>query len=80
MVATWRNNEKKIDKIQSMSSRRFNVNDEAGMKFKVRFSSGKEAETEPLYFTRAVKVIAAISGDGVEVRYDWTFQTLLDAF
>jgi hypothetical protein len=53
-----------------MSSHRFSVNDEAAMKFKVRYSSGREVETEPLYFTSGIKVIATISSDGVEVRYD----------
>lgn len=70
VVATWRSNEKKIGRIQSMSSHRFSVNDEAAMKFKVRYASGKEVETEPLYFTSGIKVIATISSDGVEVRYD----------
>lgn len=70
VVATWRSNEKQIGRIQSMSSHRFSVDDEAAMTFKVRYTSGKEVESEPLYFTRGIKVIATISSAGIEVRYD----------
>jgi len=70
VVATWRNNEKKIGEIRSMSSHRFSVNDEAAINFKVRYTSGREVETEPVYFTCGIKVIATISSDGVKVRYD----------
>jgi len=70
VVATWRSNEKQIGKIQSMSSYRFSVNDETAMKFKVRYASGREVESEPQYFTSGIKVIATISSDGIEVRYD----------
>lgn len=70
VVATWRSNEKQIGRIQSMSSYRFSVNDEAAMKFRVRYASGREVESEPLYFTSGIKVIATISSDGIEIRYD----------
>jgi hypothetical protein len=70
VVAVWRNNEKKIGRIPSMSSHRFSVEDEAAMQFRVRYASGRVVETEPLYFTSGIKVIATISSDGVIVRYD----------
>ena len=46
------------------------VDDEAAMKFAVRFSSGREFETEPMYFGSGTKVIVTITSDGVEVHYD----------
>jgi hypothetical protein len=70
VVVAWRSTEKQIGSIPSKSSRRFTVDDEAAMRFKVRYASGKEVETEPLYFTSGTKVIATISSDGVAVRYD----------
>lgn len=71
VIATWRSNEKQIGEIQSMSSHRFSVNDEAAMKFKVRYASGKEVESEPVYFTSGIKIIGTISNDGIDVRYDF---------
>ena len=70
VVASWRDQEKKIMKIEPMSSHRFSIDDEAAMKFRVRFAGGREVETEPLYFTSGIKVIARISSEGVEVSYD----------
>lgn len=70
IVAAWRYKEKQIGSIESMSSHRFSVNDEAAMKFKVRYASGKEIDTEPMYFTSGIKVIVIISSDGIDVRYD----------
>ena len=70
VVAKWRSTEKNIDKIESKSSYRFSVDDEAAIMFKVRYGGGKEIETEPLYFTSGIKVIAEITRDGVKVRYN----------
>ena len=71
VFAAWRGGERDIGEILPQSSHRFSVDDEAAMTFRVRFSSGREIESEPLYFTRGTKVIATISRDGMEVRYDF---------
>ncbi|MCW5586868.1 MAG: hypothetical protein KIS75_12105 [Chromatiales bacterium] len=71
VVAAWRGSERDIGEILQQSSHRFSVDDEAAMTFVVRFSSGKEIESEPLYFTRGTKIIATITGDGIAVRYDF---------
>ncbi|HPE80476.1 MAG TPA: hypothetical protein PKZ35_10755 [Gammaproteobacteria bacterium] len=71
VFAAWRGSERDIGEILPQSSHRFSVDDEAAMTFKVRFASGREIESEPLYFTRGTKVIATISRDGMEVRYDF---------
>ncbi|MEH6470902.1 MAG: hypothetical protein V7752_06580 [Halopseudomonas sp.] len=70
IVAEWRSNEKQISSIESMSSYQFSVNGEDVMRFRVRYASGKELETDPLYFSSGIKVIAIITSDGIEVRYD----------
>jgi hypothetical protein len=70
VIAEWRDNKREIGRIESSSSRQFSVDDEAAVKFKVSYASGKEYETEPLYFTSGIKVIANITSDGVEVSYD----------
>ena len=70
VVATWRGNERRIGPMRPMSSHRFTLDDEAAITFRVRYASGREVETDPLYFTSGIKVIATISDDGIEVRYD----------
>jgi hypothetical protein len=70
VVAAWRSNEKRIERIDAMSSYRFVVGDEAAMTFTVRYPNGKEVESEPLYFTRGIKVIATITDDGIDARYE----------
>ena len=70
VVATWRNNEKNIGRIEPGSWSRFSVNDEAAMTFTVLYNGGRKVETAPLYFSRGFKVIVTISADGVETRYD----------
>jgi hypothetical protein len=70
VVAKWRSTEKNIGKLESKSTYRFSVDDEAAIMFKVRYGNGKEVETEPLYFTSGINVIAEITSDGIEVRYN----------
>ncbi len=70
VVAEWRSHKKVIGRIESNSSYQFSIDDEAAVKFKVSYASGKEYETEPLYFTAGIKVIANITSDGVDVSYD----------
>lgn len=71
VIAAWRSQEKVIGSIDPMSSREFSIDDEAAMTFKVRYASGKEIESDPLYFTSGAKVIATISSDGIAVQYDF---------
>ena len=71
VIAAWRNHQKDVGEILPGASHQFSVDDEAAMTFVVRFSSGKEIESEPLYFTRGTKIIATITGDGIAVRYDF---------
>ena len=76
VTATWRDREKQIDGIGSMSSYRFSVDDEAAIIFKVRYANGREAETEPRYFTHGIEVIVTISDEKVEVRYGHETQAI----
>lgn len=71
VVAAWRNREKDLGTIQPGESFRFSLDDEAAMTFRVRYADGSEIESEPIYFTSGVKVIATISEHGVAVRYDF---------
>jgi len=70
VTAAWRNSSKEIGEIESMSSMNFTINDEAAIIFMVKYDDGKIVESEELYFTSGSKVIATISSNGVEVRYD----------
>jgi len=71
VVMSWANQEKIIGSIPPMSSHLLSVDDEAAMKFTVLYSSGRKAESSELYFTIGTDVIATISNNGVEVRYDF---------
>ncbi|MEO5342884.1 MAG: hypothetical protein H7842_06025 [Gammaproteobacteria bacterium SHHR-1] len=71
VVAEWRNSQKEIGPLDSNSSFQFSIDDEAAVKFKVNYASGKEFATEPLYFTSGIRVIANITSDGVKVSYDY---------
>ena len=69
VIATWRTTARNIGKIDAGSSYLFSVDDEAAISFKVNYGDGKEIETEPLYFTNGINIIAEITQDSVEVRY-----------
>jgi hypothetical protein len=71
VVAAWRDQEKDLGTIHPGGSFRFSVSDEAAMTFRVRYGDGREAGSEPIYFTSGVKVMASISDDSVNVRYDF---------
>lgn len=71
VVAGWRNSEKPLGNIQPESSSTFSLDDEAAITFTVTYGDGKVVESKPLYFTSGIKVIANITGEGVEVRYDF---------
>jgi len=71
VVAAWRRHERNIGRIEPMSSLEFTIDDEAAISFIVRYSTDREMESEQLYFTSGTKVIAVISDDGIELRYDF---------
>lgn len=70
VVATWRDAHKTLGTIEPSSSVRLTLDDEAAMTLHVRYADGRRVETEPLYFTQGIRVIARINNDGVEFGYD----------
>ena len=70
VVAQWRKEEKEIGDIGPMSSYEFSLDAEGAMRFRVGYPGDGEAVSEPIYFTSGTKVIATISSDAVNVRYD----------
>lgn len=70
VVAQWQDEVKEIQNISPMSSFEFSLDAEAAMKFRVRYPGGREVESEPIYFSSGLKVIATITDNGVKVRYD----------
>ncbi|WP_322522168.1 hypothetical protein SR882_04595 [Guyparkeria halophila] len=70
VIAEWRDQEKAFPDIAAASTVEFSVEDEAGMVFRVRYADGRQVESEPIYFSRGLTVIATITEEGVEVRYD----------
>ena len=70
VVATWRDQERVFADIAPASTVAFSVEDEAGMAFHVHYPNGSQVESEPIYFSRGLTVIATITEDDVEVRYD----------
>ena len=70
VVAEWREQSKNIGQIDGMSAERFTVNDEAAMTFNISYVDGRQAVSDPIYFSNGLKVIATIEDDSVAVRYD----------
>ncbi|MDG4867099.1 hypothetical protein P8631_03705 [Guyparkeria sp. 1SP6A2] len=70
VVAEWRGKEKVFAAIAPASTVEFSVEDEAGMAFRVHYPEGGELASEPVYFTRGTTVIATITENDIEVRYD----------
>jgi hypothetical protein len=71
VTAYWRNEVKEIGIIKPSAQYEFWVEDEAAMKFSVRYSNGKELESSEIYFTSSTVVLANISESGIDVRYDF---------
>ena len=71
VIALWRGNERAVGTIEPMMSRRFSVDDEAAMVFRVAYASGSIAESKPLYFSRGLSLIATVTANGVTARYDF---------
>lgn len=69
VVARWRNGERRVDAIASGKSHEFSIDDEAAMTFIAHFADGRELQSEPIYFTRGVKVTARVSGNSIAVGY-----------
>ena len=67
--AVWRETQKQLGEISPGTTKTFDVDDETGMTFIVRYVSGAEVKTEPKYFTRGVTVVVTVSDDTVSVRY-----------
>lgn len=70
-TAVWRNNEKELGNIPPGAAKNFAVNDEGEMVFRVSYAKGRVIESEPIYFSSGTTVIATISREGVQVRYDF---------
>lgn len=71
VTAVWRNNEIELSNILPGAAKKFAVNDEAALVFRVSYAQGRVIESEPIYFSSRTKVIATISNEGIEVRYDF---------
>lgn len=70
VTALWRNETKHIGIMQPSAQYTFTVQDEAGMRFAVRYANGRVVESTGIYFTSGTVVLATISESGIDVRYD----------
>lgn len=71
VTAQWREQHKDLGELLPGATHHFSLDDEAAITFTVRYASGREIVSEPEYFTAGVTVIATISDERVEVRYDF---------
>ncbi|TKB45785.1 hypothetical protein [Thalassotalea mangrovi] len=70
VTAYWRDTQKQLDKIKPNQIIRFNVDDEASMKFKVMLSNGKQLESEEIYFTQGMDDIeVTVTNDDIRLKY-----------
>jgi hypothetical protein len=70
ITAYWRNKEKDLGVIKSSSTYKFNVSDEAAMKFKVKYMNGKILESKEIYFTSGLVINVNVLSDSIEVNYN----------
>lgn len=70
VTAYWRNEEKDLGEIKPSSSFKFNVSDEAAMKFKVKYNNGKTLESKEIYFSSGLVINVNISSNSIEVNYN----------
>lgn len=68
VTAQWRERSKKLGSLPAGSEQVFEVNDEAAMKFRVVYPSGRVITSEPaIYFTSGTKVIAVVGKSSIDV-------------
>ena len=69
VTAYWRDKQKDIGEIKPNQSITLNVNDEAAMKFKVRFKNSVQLESEEIYFTSGITIICSVTNQEVTLKY-----------
>jgi len=67
----WRSEFRDLGAIQPSSIYVFNVDDEASMKFTGRFPDGREVVSKEIYFAGGTGIIAIITENGINVKYDF---------
>ena len=70
VTALWREQSRDLGEIEAAASHRFNVSDEAAMTFRVTYPDGRILESNPIYFSNGLTVVATITEDAVKVDYD----------
>ena len=70
IIAFWRKETKNIGQIDPGNKVEFKVNDEAAIKFKAKYASGKEATSEEIYFTSGLSVAARVTENNIELKYE----------
>ncbi len=66
----WREESKHIGYMKPGESKEFVIDDEAAVVFKAQSADGRRLESEPLYFTRGIRVNVRITENEIKVEYD----------
>ena len=70
VTVTRRNKSRNLGTIEAGSQISLTARDEVSMIFMVRYSDGREIESQPIYFTSGILVNLTIGEDGVDVKRD----------
>ena len=70
VIAFWRTETKNIGHIDPGNKIEFKVNDEAAMKFKAKYTSGKEVDSGEIYFTSGLSIAAKVNENNIELNYE----------
>lgn len=70
VIAFWRDKSKDLGLIAPGEVIEFEVNDEAAIKFKAKYSSGKEVISEEMYFSSGLSIDATVTETGIELNYE----------
>jgi len=69
--AHWRSESRELGAIQPSSTYLLTVDDEAAMKFTVRYPDGRVVDSKEIYFTSGTMVIATITENGIKVQHNF---------
>jgi len=70
VFAYWRDKNRVLGPVQPSATKVFSVKDEAAMRFTGRFPDGREINSEEIYFTNGTRVVATITENGIQLKYD----------
>ena len=70
VIAFWREDNKNLGMVYPEKQIIFKLNDEAAIKFKAKYASGKEIISEEIYFTSDTSIQAEVTKTSIKLSYE----------